>query len=79
MFYLCCENKGADQLICAFVFAFAKIRLNFSNDAGCMLSGRVWCNDEPTLDMTILLSIYMVACRHLFVASVSMGSTRLFY
>ena len=23
MFYLCSENKGADQLICVFVFAYA--------------------------------------------------------
>ena len=31
MFFLCSENKGADQLICVFVFAYAKSR--FSHDA----------------------------------------------
>ena len=30
LYYLCSKNKGADQLICAFVFAFAKSR--FSHD-----------------------------------------------
>ena len=31
VYYLCTENKGAAQLICAFVFAYAKSRI--SNDA----------------------------------------------
>ena len=38
LYYLCCENKGADQLrsssaqlICAFIFAYAKSR--FSHDS----------------------------------------------
>ena len=37
LYYLCCKNKGADQLrslICAFVFAYAKIR--FSHDTAQM-------------------------------------------
>ena len=31
LYYLCSENKGAEQLICTFVFAYAKG--NFSHDA----------------------------------------------
>ena len=31
LYYPCSENKGADKLICVFVFAYAKIR--FSHDA----------------------------------------------
>ena len=31
LYYLCSGNKGADQLICVFVFAYAKGR--FSHDA----------------------------------------------
>ena len=30
LYYPCSENRGADQLICVFVFAYAKIR--FSHD-----------------------------------------------
>ena len=31
LYYLCSENKGADQLICTFVFAYVNSR--FSHDA----------------------------------------------
>ena len=34
--YPCSESKGADQLICTFVFAYAKVR--FSHDAAHMKS-----------------------------------------
>ena len=45
LYYLCSENKGADQLlgycelICVFVFAYAKIP--FSHDAAQIIRGRV--------------------------------------
>ena len=29
MYYLCSENKGANQLICAFVFAYAGSRFSY--------------------------------------------------
>ena len=37
MCYPCSENKGADQLVCVFVFAFAKSR--FSHDEAYIFPG----------------------------------------
>ena len=31
LYYLCSKNKGTDQIICVFVFAYSKI--SFSHDA----------------------------------------------
>ena len=41
MFYPCSENKGADQLICVFVFAYAKSRFSHNEAQICY---KVFCN-----------------------------------
>ena len=38
MYYPCSVNKGADQLICAFVFAYVKMR--FIHDAANIVKQR---------------------------------------
>ena len=39
LYYLCSENKGAAQLICTFVLAYAKVRI--CNDSALMI--KIYC------------------------------------
>ena len=63
MYYLCSENKGADQLrgkvtaklICVFVFAYAKSR--FSHDAAQMEAGVL--SVSLTIQMRILQNVIL--------------------
>ena len=63
LYYLCSENKGADQLICGFVFAYAKSQ--FSHDVAHMIKSEprhkktcLWVSEQLWLTQSRKCWIY---------------------